>query len=77
MTKKPQHRDCTRVRRMLIKHGTLPLNGDAVTMTHQEWVTKPCGVPLFGDEARASGLCRGCASGWTHPENYPVDEAAP
>lgn len=34
-----------------------------------EWVTEPCGVPLFSYDG---DLCTGCLRGWWHPRNYPV-----
>ncbi len=38
----------------------------------QEWTTRACGMPLFSNLERASGVCRSCASGWTHPEDHPL-----
>jgi len=29
-------------------------------------------MPLFTDAERAAGVCCTCASGWTHPESYPL-----
>ena len=38
-------------------------------MREAEWVTEECGTPLFS----ADGLvCRGCESGWWHPQNFPL-----
>ncbi len=83
MAKKPkQHSSCTRVRHMKITHMMMTLSlcaQDVQTRDDSErveWVTRECGTPLFGDEERKAGVCRSCASGWTHPENYPVDELA-
>jgi hypothetical protein len=70
---KPQHQSCTKLRRMLIRHGTLNMQNGAVTEGAQEWVTRECGTPLFGQTEREHGICRSCASGWTHPENCPVE----
>lgn len=67
---------CQVIRRMLIKHSTLNIaTGETSSMAREEWVTRPCGTPLFGDEERAVGKCRSCAKGWTHPNNYPVEAA--
>ncbi len=33
---------------------------------------RACDMPLFTDVERAAGVCRTCASGWTHPESYPL-----
>jgi hypothetical protein len=71
--KQPRRFDsCTQMRRQLVTHSTLSLRTGERTEGRQEWVTKPCGVPLFGDAARARGTCDSCASGWTHEHNYPV-----
>ena len=64
---------CTKMRRMLVKHSTVRFNSDEVTEGRSEWVTRECGSPLFRDAERVAGVCRSCASGWTHPENYPVE----
>lgn len=65
--------ECKKLRRMLIRHGTLNLGTGETEPGRQEWVTRPCGVPLFTDKDKANGLCSGCLSGWTHPENYPAE----
>jgi hypothetical protein len=31
-----------------------------------------CGTPLFGKDAER-GICKGCATGWTHQNNYPTE----
>jgi hypothetical protein len=64
---------CTVVRRCLVTHGTLNIVSGAITESKSAWETKPCGTPLFGDDERASGKCKACAEGWTHPNNYPVE----
>lgn len=33
---------------------------------------RACDRPLFTNAERAAGVCRICASGWTHPESYPL-----
>lgn len=72
--------NCPVMRRKRVRHGTISMvpvgAGDHVgdggfQETGHEWRTEPCGVPLFGRE-REAGICRGCASGWEVPENYPV-----
>jgi len=55
---------CHTLRRVLVR---LPIKAAG-----QEWTTRACGMPLFSDLERASGVCRSCASGWTHPEDHPV-----
>ena len=75
--RKPKYfSDCTKPRRWLVRHSTLSLGTGELGPSDKpsEWVEGPCGTPLFGDEERASGLCRACASGWTDPENYPLPE---
>lgn len=67
---------CTVIRRALIRHGTLDLiTGELAATDRQEWVTGPCGTPLFSELERQRGECSSCMRGWTHPENYRVDEA--
>ncbi len=55
---------CYTLRRVLVR---LPIK-----VAGQEWTIRACGMPLFSDMERASGVCRSCASGWTHPEDHPV-----
>ncbi len=55
---------CHTLRRVLVR---LPIKAAG-----QEWTIRACGMPLFSDLERASGVCRSCASGWTHPEDHPV-----
>lgn len=66
---------CTQLRRKLVTYSTLDfITGDrAIRST--EWVTEPCGIPLFSDVERERGTCRSCADGWTHEHNYPVERA--
>ncbi|RUW55576.1 hypothetical protein EOA32_00730 [Mesorhizobium sp. M1A.F.Ca.ET.072.01.1.1] len=65
--------NCTKLRRMLVKHGSYNMTTGETTAKREEWVTRECGVPLFGETERKTGICRACARGWTHPENYPVE----
>jgi hypothetical protein len=65
---------CTVMRRIKVKAGLAnPESGD-INFTIGEWVTEPCGNPLFGTEEITSGKCRACASGWTHPLNQFATE---
>jgi hypothetical protein len=76
--KKARADGCTLTRTYKVTHGTFDLaRGVDVSGGREEWITGPCGVPLFTDAERASGRCRSCASGWTHPENYPAGSAPP
>lgn len=77
MAKPRRHNDCTVIRTMLLKHSVLSLATGEVQPTGEEWVTRPCGVPLFGDAERARGTCRGCAGGFNHPDNYRADGPRP
>ena len=63
---------CTKQRRYLVTHSTLNMTSGESTQGKQEWIEEPCGKPLFGDEERKTGICKSCASGWTHPNNYPI-----
>ncbi len=58
------HTSCHTLRRVLVR---LPIRAAG-----QEWTIRVCGMPLFSDLERASGACRSCASGRTHPEDHPV-----
>jgi hypothetical protein len=64
--------DCQVERRVLTKHGTLNLTTGAPTYHGREWTFRPCSVPLFDEQERATGICRNCRIGWTHPHNYPT-----
>jgi len=66
------HNFCHTLRRLLLRHSTLNLTTGTMTPNGQEWTTRACDVPLFSDAERAAGVCRSCASGWTHPENHPL-----
>lgn len=66
---------CTQQRRRLVTHSLLNTSTGESTEGRQEWEEGPCAAPLFSDTERASGLCRSCASGWTHPKNFPIEGA--
>ena len=68
----PSHTSCHTLRRVLVRRSTMNLITGAMTPTGQEWTTRACDVPLFSDLERATGVCRSCASGWMHSENYPL-----
>lgn len=63
---------CTQMRRVLVRHNTLNFGSGTVTPSREEWVTEPCGKPLFDARSRAIGKCPSCEGGWTHPHNFPV-----
>jgi hypothetical protein len=67
--------DCTKMRRKLVTHSTLNMWSGEVTPGSREWVTEPCGVPLFDPRSKAKGICPACEGGWTHPNNYPAESA--
>jgi hypothetical protein len=64
MTPVSPHTSCHTLRRVLVRLLIKPAG--------QEWTIRACGMLLFSDLERASGVCRSCASGWTHPEDHPV-----
>ncbi len=74
---KERPRDCGVMRHVLVTHGTLSTVTGAITAGKQEWVTRPCGVPIFTDEERNRGTCKGCHGGWEHPNNYSVAHGRP
>lgn len=67
---------CTQMRRVLVTHSTLSMATGETKQGRSEWVTKPCGAPLFDPRSKAKGLCPSCEGGWTHPNNYPVSGTA-
>ena len=40
-----------------------------------ETVTEACNIPLFGNDARTSGVCSSCAEGWEVEENKFANDA--
>lgn len=64
--------DCRQIRRKLVTHHTLNYGTCPTTPWREEWVTEPCGQPLFDAPSQALGKCPGCEGGWTSPNNYPV-----
>jgi hypothetical protein len=72
MPKPVLYHECQQMRRTLIKSGVHDMRTGKTVINSEEWVTRKCATPLFGDNERKAGICRSCASGWTHPENYPV-----
>lgn len=74
MKKAKRYDSCTKMRRMFIQNFTLSMATGERTLVGEEWVTRECGVPLFGDDETKTGICRSCANGWTHPNNHPVQE---
>lgn len=70
----PQHHnECTIRRKMMITQYTWNLATDEKKIKNQEWQIRPCGTPLFSDQERTTGICKSCAGGWTHPNNFPCD----
>jgi hypothetical protein len=63
---------CTTLRTRLVRNGTFNIVTGKISEGEATWVTEPCGTPLFDDAQRATGICRSCAEGWTHPENFPA-----
>lgn len=66
---------CTVMRRKLVTHKSLNMGTGISVDAGQEWVTEPCGIPMFSDAEKLRGTCRSCASGWTHEHNFPVAAA--
>lgn len=59
-----RHTSCHVLRRVLVR---LPAKAAG-----QKWITHTCDMPLSSVAERASGVCRSCASGWSHPEDRPL-----
>lgn len=71
------HTNCTVLRRMMVTNAVFSLATGATTATSEEWVTQPCGSPLFDTPAQKAGVCQSCADGWSHPHNYRADGPRP
>lgn len=67
--KRKRFQSCTKMRTVLIRHQTLNLQTGETTENGSEWVTRPCGIPLFGVHTE-TGVCSRCLTGWEHPENF-------
>lgn len=63
---------CTQLRRKLVKRQSFNLGTGVSVDVGQDWVTEPCGVPMFSAGENERGTCSSCASGWTHEHNFPV-----
>ena len=61
-------RNCQTMRRKLVRRGILSF-ARGIELREAEWVTEECGTPLFSKDGP---VCRGCASGWWHPQNFPL-----
>jgi hypothetical protein len=72
--KKPYFHTCQVMRRKLVTHYNGFEDAEAGKPSKQEWVTEPCGTPLFSSDHNETGICGSCAKGWTHPHNYKVEE---
>lgn len=66
--------NCTQMRRKLVTYSTLNVATGETKAGHSEWVTEPCGAPLFDARSKTKALCPSCEGGWTHPNNYPVTD---
>lgn len=65
MKKKPtKHSLCTIRRTVKVTHYRVNMATGKRTKGRSEIVTEPCGVPLFSDEHRRTGVCDSCAKGW-------------
>lgn len=71
------HWNCTVLRRMLLTNSAFSPTTGATTPTGEEWITQPCGAPLFYTPERTAGVCQSCANGWNHPNNYRADGPRP
>jgi hypothetical protein len=73
----PRFDRCIVLRRKLIERVAVAMNfgtGDIQReISGYEWRTEACSTPLFTKEEERTGVCRSCASGWTHENNYPVE----
>jgi hypothetical protein len=63
---------CQVERRVLVQKSTLHVETGETTVLWQAWSLRPCGIPLFQDQDRQTGVCQSCRDGWTHPHSYPT-----
>jgi len=70
----PTFPTCTQLRRKKSIHGRFDDTGMKMTASWIEWETSACGAPLLSEVERTTGICRSCADGWNHPDNYPIKE---
>jgi hypothetical protein len=71
--KKVRFDSCRQMRRFFVTHSLVSMTTGEREETGTEWITEPCGAPLFNDKEKETGLCRSCADGWRHEHNYPVE----
>ena len=60
----PAYRSCHTLRHVLVR---LPAKAAG-----DEWTIRACDILLRSNVERATGMCRSCASGWSHPEDHPL-----
>lgn len=63
--------NCKILRKKYVRHGTMSMSGGPVKFDRGEWVTEPCGTPIFGKTKIP--VCNSCREGWTHEHNFAVD----
>jgi hypothetical protein len=68
---------CQTERTVLVKTQPLSKVGTDEGIEVVGWKTGACDTPLFSDVERSSGVCRACAIGWEHPENYTTAKGRP
>lgn len=59
---------CKQMRCALVKTYNLNMETGERKLIGEEWKVQPCNVPLFN---KIQKMCRGCAEGWSVPNNYP------
>lgn len=63
---------CMVERSLKRQRGALDVATGKLKYVEAEIVIELCGTPLFMEVERETGVCRTCASGWTHPDNSPT-----
>jgi hypothetical protein len=63
---------CVVEREVVVTHSTLDLFNGKRTIRATTTEIQPCGVPLFGDLERQTGICQSCAKGWSVDGNRPT-----
>lgn len=67
---------CKIMRKILVHHGTMSLDGKPPKYTKKEWVTEECGTPIFGPNSNDKKVCDSCLKGWSVKENSMIDSPA-
>lgn len=63
---------CQIIRKKLVKSYKWNLSLGTQSDHQQKWITEACNSPLFSSD-KSDIVCKQCAEGWTHENNFMVD----